>query len=393
MDRRNNKPAFIAANDKLLEAEASKQQNNNTNTQAEPIAPTPPQAAPTPNTIPVVQEAPNTTPADNGNKGTVAPPVAEVATPKATELTDEVFLTHMRQKTGNDKLTMDEMLSAINKPENLTPEQQKQNSQEQELQLQSAFIKSGKGSIDDFYRIRQLKNVKNEDLVKEAFFAETKELDGNLDDDEISELFKEQYFIGEQYTETQQKIGQKRLKNEADTIRENMGMTLAQTEEELKMNDKAIKSANDWTKRVDNFTTKLPQSFQVPIGKIGEKEVGDFTYTFSEEEQREIVESLKDPAYLLKEIADKTTGQTDISKLYNLVVGNKVLRKIVKAAAGDYYSKGVDSIASVLNNNPNLTGNGGRETVDQTAERTKGEEIVRTDARKTFGRGPVVKSL
>jgi hypothetical protein len=400
MERSNQPSSFINQANSALEKEAQNQQQTTTTTTAAPAPTTTTTtgAQQTTTTTTAAQVTTTTTLAGQQGPTTTTTTIAgntTTTTQQQAQVTNEMLLNHMRQVSGNQNLTMEEMLEAVNKPAPLTDEQKIKQEQQEELRLQAEFINSNKGTIDDFHRIRQSVNIKDDQLVREAFYAENRAIDDTLTDKDLEDMFNEHYFIGPDgtYSAAQKKFGEKKIANEAKNIRTQMGMPLEEVQNDLTMKSEAVKEAKEWEKRAKQFTQNLPKSFQVPIGKIGETEVGDFIYNFSDEEQRDFAASLEDPAFLLKQIADEKTGKTDLNKLFNLVRNNRVLSTAIKAAAGEFYSKGVDSISSGLNNSPDLRKTGQQETPDATAERLQGEEQIKRDARNTFGKGPRVKSI
>jgi hypothetical protein len=405
MDRTKFKPAFIAANDKVLEQEAIRQGGN---TSTAPTTTTTTQApqtttTTTAGTTTLYTSGTSTTTttaaaaAGGTTTNTTAGTTTTTTTAAAQAISDEVLLTRMRELTKNPDLTMDQMLAAHNRAPELTDEQKRRAEQDKKLKVQAAFVHSGKGTIDDYHRITQLANIKDPDLVKQNFFQEARELDSSLKDDEIEEMFNDHYFIETKegmFSDAQKKIGQKRLSRDATAIRDEQSRPLADVENALKMDEEAMTDAKKWEKNAIDFAATLPRTYRVPIERIGDKEMEDFIYNLSDDEYRDVTESLKDPAYLVKQIRDEKTGKTDLSKLYSLVLAKKILQTAIKASASEHYSKGVDSVTSLLHNNPDLRNTGGsRETTDATKERQQGEALVKKDASNLMGRGPKVKSI
>lgn len=405
MDRKQFKPPFIAANEKVLEAEASRQGGNTstapttTTTTAAPQHNTTTQPGGTPTTSTTTAATTTTTTTGVGAGQTTTTTTAGSTTTTTTQaaIPDEVLLSRMRELTNNPDLTMEQMLAAHNRQPELTDEQKQRAEQERKIKVQAAFVRSGKGTIDDYHRITQLATIKDPDLVKQNFFSEAREVDGTLKDDEIEDMFNDHYFIETKegmFSEAQKKLGQKRLARDAKAIRDEESKPLVEVENALKMDEEAIADARGWERRATEFAANYPKTFTVPIGKIGDKEMGDFKYNLSDDEQRDFAESLKDPAFLMKQIRDEKTGKTDLGKLADFVLSKRILATAIKAAASEHYSKGVDSVASLLHNNPDLRNTGdSRETTDAIKEREAGEKIIQTDASNIMGRGPKVKSL
>lgn len=402
MDRKPFTPAFIAANEKVLEAEAAKQGPTNPTTTIAPTTPTTTVQAgttteTTQGTSTTTTTAGTTTPTTQGTSTTTTTAQQQQQQQPEPQVSDEMLLKRMRELTKNPNLSMEEVLSAYNKAPELTEEQKKVADQNLKIKVQSAFVNAGKGTIDDYHRITQLPNIKDADLVMTYFMKDAREMDPSLTDEELEELFNAHYFISDNpnmYTEPEMKLGQRRLASDAKGIRQMEAKPLTEVENDLKIQEEAIAEAGKWEQRANNFIEKMPKTFTVPIGKIGEKEMGDFIYPLSEAEQRDLADSIRDPAFLIKQIRDPQTGKTDLSKLYDLVLAKRILHTVIRAAASDHYSQGVDSVTSVLHNYPDLRHSGDtRETPDQTKERLEGEAQIRKDANNTFGRGPRVKSL
>jgi hypothetical protein len=403
MSLATRKPAFIAANEKVLEKEAVKMQSDTTTlpptTTTTTVGGTAPTTTPPPTTTTttVGGTAPTTTQQQQGNTTTTTTQGTSTTSTTAGGISDEALLSYMRERTGNVNLTMEEMLTSLNRQPELTDDQKNRLTTEKQLQVQAAFVRSGKGTIDDYHRINQLSNIKDADLVRERFFADAREMDGSLKDSEIEEMFQDHYFISDQqgiFTDAEKKMGERRIKTEADAIRERERKPLVEIEELIEHESKAGQDAREWEKKALSYAAAIPKSYVFPIEKIGEKDMEDFIYPFNDDELREIADALKDPAYLLREIRDEKTGKTDLGKLSKLVIANKILHRAVRASASAHYSKGVESVTSVLNNHPDLTNTGGsKEITDQEQQVEEGKQIVKKDAASIMGRGTKIKSV
>lgn len=409
MDRRQNKPAFITANEKVLEAEAAKIEAAPPLSQPGNIAATPPPPPTTTTTTkaPETREsigeqtpAPSsrtTTDVQSGPSSTTTtqvPAGQSIAAPAG--ISDEQILAKLRATTGFEDLTMEQMVAAIQRPETLSEDDKKKKQAQDDLALQAAFINAGKGTIDDFHIIRQLKNIPDEPLVREHFREAVKEQSPELSDEEIEDAFKRHYFIGEEgeYNAHEIKIGQKRLAETAKSIRDIKSAPLNEVEQAVQMDAQALQGAKEWKAKVKQFTGTMPKTLDIPLGLHGTVDLGNFSYILTEAENKELSQALEDPAYLLRQIADEKTGKTDLNKLFGLIRDQKILKTAIIAAARAHYDKGVDSIASVLHNYPNLNGQaGGSKMQEQNEKVAEGQQIAKRDAANVFGRRNKVKSI
>ena len=189
------------------------------------------------------------------------------------------------------------------------------------------------------------------------------------------------------------KIGQKRLAADAAAIRAQQSKPLTEIERELQMDEESIADARKWQATAKQFSQQMPMTVEVSLGKVGDTDLGNFAYKLTDEERRELDLTLQDPAYLAKSIVDTKTGKTDPSKLFNLLVWQKIGQSAVRAAAVANYSAGADSILATLENRPDLSRTGDRNTEDVTAIEEGKKQLVKDASSILGGRQPRAKSL
>lgn len=355
---------------------------------ADPTPPPPAAAAP----APPAPTPPPPPPGDADAGAAVAAGAAAASAPDSQpsqtvdpETPEQITLRLLKEK-GIDVDTLDDLVGRMNN-QPLSEEAKRRLEQQKEQRLLNSFLEGGHGTMDDFYQLRGLKEFNDEDLVRSAFRDEMRGINKDLSEEQIDDLFNERYFIGEdgQWEEHQNAWGKRKLKTEADNLRKEKYDPLAKVEQQLLLEDETRRSKKVWEQQVDAFVQTMPKQLTVPLGKFGEKDLGDFTYALSDNEQREIVESLKEPASLLNEIIDKKTGKTDMQKLFEVMLWRKFGVSAIKAASNEFHSKGIDEITSTLENRPNLRNTAGS-TSTPVSEEMEGRRIAASDARSILGR-------
>ena len=333
---------------------------------------------------PTVQQ---TTPPPVSNQTMPAPVQGETTQPPA-ETEEQITRRYLASK-GID-MDVDELVSKVTSPE-LTPDQKKKQDEKRQQRLLDEFIKGG-GTMDEFFGIQNLTKIPDVDLVKADFFNQAKELNPDLEDDDLEELFTKQYFIGQkagEYTAAEVKIGEAAIKKNAEAIRARKMEPISKIETELKRAEEGIESHKQWQKRVDQFAATLPRKLSFEIGKMGDKQtdLGTFEYELSDEEHKDFVNDLKDPAYLINAMKDETGKQIDLKKLSNLILRNRILEKALKASSYAAFSKGVETVSGPLNNYPDLRNLGGTQSAqsEDQKDRVEGERQMGEDSRGILG--------
>ena len=175
---RTRKPGIFAANEAVLEKEAQKQQQEGGNAPTTTVATTtqgttqptttqkPTSQGPTTTTTTTAPT--HTTTTQNVGTTTTTTTVAQQAEQTAMQRA-EAALPYLRESLGNPNLTIEDVLAKFQQPAELTSEQKKKLEEQKLVQLSQQFIESGKGTLDDFHRIRNLKNISDEALAKDHF--------------------------------------------------------------------------------------------------------------------------------------------------------------------------------------------------------------------------------
>lgn len=346
---------------------------------------------------PAAPQEQNAVPASGAqNAAQAAAPPEEVA-----DTPEQIAMRYLKEQ-GISVSNISELQSAMNRTEGgeESEEQKKRREQQKEQKLLNTFLEKG-GTMDDFYRLRKLKEVKDEDFMREKFHAQMREFNPDLDADEIDDVFNRQYFIGAdgEYNEHEQKYGRKRLTEEAQFLRTQESEPLSVVEHQMQLDEAASQSHKEWEKLVDTWSAQMPRKIDIPIGKMGDNDLGNFSYTLSEDEQRDMLQDLKNPNHLLEVVGEqkdgKFTKKTDLNKLHDLLLWKRFAQKMIKAAASENYSKGIETVSAGLNNYPDLKRNGqGQQGQSASDDVQAGVNILKRDAQSIMGRRqPIRKPL
>lgn len=253
--------------------------------------------------------------------------------------------------------------------------------------IKEKFLTGG-GTQDVYDRLQSLTDIADEELVKPSFVATFKELHPDADDSEAEAAFAKAFFIGDEgvdFSAAEIAFGSARLKEVADGLRAVEGTPLTQIEGDLDREEEGAKWIADWTGKIDAFKQNgLPKEISVSLGTHREKDLGNFKYPLTAEQQQDVAATLLNPHVFSELFADPKTKQTDLNALSDFIIWKKYGPQMIQAAAQSSYSEGLDAIKSTLDNRPNLSGYNGS-GVPHSKELQEGVDQLKKDAGNTLG--------
>lgn len=300
-------------------------------------------------------------------------------TPAADNTTDDAaLLQSLNDKFGTQFKTMDEVrahMAGGQQPATALNTAQQQ--QAREKQLVDHFLSLGKNeddgnggkrfvpnTMDDYFRIQTTLKLPDADLVRNHHKAMMKQHNPAITDTEIEDAFNHRYFISTPDLKFEPNIvaaGEKQLKADAELIRKHTALPLTVAQQDFDTRQQEQQDIQNWQRETDQFiATELPTMLAFDFGTVQDVDLGRYEFTYGPQVRQQVTEILKDPYKKFLELFhDPATKKVDKKKLSNILLWHLAGEDMLREAARNYFGAGVDSIASTLNNEPNLGQNSG----------------------------------
>jgi hypothetical protein len=361
---------------------AFKQQAATVSEKSQPTPPTPPQ--------PANENDPK--PPENS---TLSPEDVELATKLKSrynlDLSDDEILSRLKPANGNDKPPA---------PEPNTPPDAAPNSVKRPAKYQKpeeipddevrGFLETNnrKETFDAYLSTKEKQDLA---LVSEHFFSQIKQEFPDMDDEDMQRLVNERFYIPENdydstYTDAEKKLGQSLLKKEAERLR-------AQTEYPVStarnmLYQRAIdEQANEaFEEDVRSYIQKVPKTISFQLGKSGAVDLGTFPVQLEQDSVDRIGAIMANPNKLLEKFKDDK-GEFSIDLMYNFLMKGELFDVMLKSAATEYYSRGLENLGQRLGNFPDTNGNISRRVKPQTPQEEKAKEFNQKQVADNLGRG------
>lgn len=222
-------------------------------------------------------------------------------------------------------------------------------------EIVAALEKSGK-TRDHYNRVKELKAKSDYDVVRMDFAEELKAENPEITDEEIDDLLKERYFLGDDvgiYKPHEIAIGKKALAADANRIREKEGSPVESIRTSLLTQKQKEVQRQQHQAAVEAFlSSSAPKAIQLKVGKRGNNELGEYSFPVSPETHQKVSEIIKTPDGITKYLSGPD-GKLDLPTLYSLFLNNEVINNFGVSLADHYYGKGVEFVKSTLNSYPN----------------------------------------
>lgn len=248
------------------------------------------------------------TPAVNGDNPPPVVPLVQatpVTIPSATTTTEPPATPPTTQSAATDYSKIpDEELQRILAERNITipskvktPEEIQQEKEARELSVIKFGIEKLGKTKDALLKPSELKNKKDEDLVREQYFEDAKKRNPKILDETIQARYNKDFKIntdgGDEFDDDEQSYGKQKLVDQAKWIRERASKDLNEVTEKWEKQASAEATYNTVSKEVTNYT-KANKKFEFEIG--GHK----IDYTLSDEQIINLNKGLTDSLYVAK---------------------------------------------------------------------------------------------
>ncbi len=239
-------------------------------------------------------------------------------------------------------------------------------------------------------------NKQKEDLalVKENQRDYIKTQFPKFKDEEIDVLLNERYYIADDpkedpYTEEEKALGQFLLKQDADRVRNGVGYQVDGVRNVLYNN--AVDEYNEALRveTVNSFLTTQPKEMVLSFGKSGSIDLGEYPVRLEKETVEAVGDIMRNPLNLLTKFkVNKDDDNFDMGKMFDYLLRAELFDHVIKSAASDYYSKGVEAVENKLNNHPDLNKiRPPEKKVTKKEEEKQAEDFNRKSIEANTGRG------
>ena len=273
------------------------------------------------------------------------------------EISDEEILSRLKGSNGQPPVAPETPPAPVAPPVSEKGRAKYQKPEEvPEDEVRSFFEKNNRKQTFDAY----LSNKEKEDLtlVRDHEFGQIQEDFPDMSMEDVETLVKERYYIpaseyDNPFTEAEQKLGRKRLKQEAERLRNATDFQVQSVRQLLY--DQAIQEENtrEFQEDIDQYMQKKPPTVAFDLGRSGSMNLGQFEVKLEPHSIEQIKTVMRNPAMILDRFKEGDDFSYD--KMYNYLMKAELFDVLLKSAASDYYSRGLDAVGQTLGNSPDTS--------------------------------------
>lgn len=265
-----------------------------------------------------------------------------VAAQQTVSIKDEDLLADISKRFGIELKSIDDMKGFFEKKEppkkaaaeaEMTAEEKIAAEQQKSIEIMQAFYETG-GTKEQYETIQRILATDGGELSKREILSELKS--EGFTDEEAVEIYKNRYYIageGEEdlYTETQRKLGEKKLKAREERIKNEAISPLKKAEELIESRKKINQQWKGWTESVDETIKGFNKNIEIPVLNDKGEEVGKVPYILDDKTAESIKADLQNPN-TVRELLYNTDNKKGATQLAELLMWSKIGKQLASKA-------------------------------------------------------------
>lgn len=274
----------------------------------------------------------------------VTPPIIEKV---ETELTDEQIVELLKKRKGLSIASLDDLVtpSAPVDPKVLAEQRE---SDKLKFALEKGIM--SRSEYDSFVADRADLNA----LVYKDFYAQAKEDNSELTDEEIRSEFEEEYSLNAESDSAKYKRAQKRIATIGENILRSKHQNYFSLDAKYEVHENQIKSSTERAKKIADNEPAYRADVDAAVSEAAKvvipfSDTESYEVTISSEELNEVKGAFLDKATMEKQILDGTS-KNDIKTAIKMAVLEKSLPKIVQSVTAKILlekSKGASGVQPI----------------------------------------------
>lgn len=290
------------------------------------------------------------------------------STSPAPDELSEAQLKAYFEKQGIAFESIDALKEKLSPKEIISPEEKKRQELAAEKKLVDLFVEGG-GTVEQYVAIKNIAEKPVAELSLETVRAEYKEL--GFTDEQINTIIKERYYQisdedlenfededDKELTKKLKEVFSQKLENKASYKQKQAQKILADLKQAADSDRLAAEQEEQLSSKIDEYFKKVPRKLTFQIGESNGNAISPIEYEVSESDIAEVQGLLKD-SKKRQQFLTTEDGSLNYTKLSEVLLRNKYLESLVKAAYHTGGSRQAEIVDNIFARNPYDVGVGG----------------------------------